>query len=475
MQGLLAESWEQQDTQTLIFHIRKGVYWQNLPPVNGRLLTAHDIEWNYDRMLGLGDGFTKPAPTVGLGQWAMIKSITATDNYTVVFKSSYPSLDMLNSLLDPNQPNYIEAPEEVQAWGNTADWHHTVGTGPFILKDYVSGSSLTYIKNPNYWGYDERHPENRLPYVDGLEALIIPDQSTFMAGVRSGKIDLIDTLTLVQAENMAKTNPDITQFKLPNNAFCLLMRDDKAPFTDIRVREALQMAVDLPTIAATYYQGVVDGTPYPLCGPYLTGDYYPYAEWPQQLKDTYTYNVAGAKQLLADAGYPNGFNTTLAEADSGRTSDTDLCQIVKSYFSAIGVNMTINVMSAANFQVLTRVSRSVDQMAFTGTGALTYPPLISILNRDSTQASSLNCVHDPVYDKMCDAASAATDLAQQTTLIQQCDKYAVEHHWDVVLPQTVTFNLCQPWLEGYSGEFILNSWGAYMSRWWINQDIKKGK
>ena len=86
----------------------------------------------------------------------------------------------------------IEAPEAVQKWGKLNDWHHAVGTGAFILKDFISCNSATLIKNPNYWGYDERYPQNKLPYVDKLKFLSYPTMIQAMAAMRSGKIDVIE-------------------------------------------------------------------------------------------------------------------------------------------------------------------------------------------------------------------------------------------------------------------------------------------
>ena len=111
-----------------------------------------------------------------------------------------------------------------------------------------------------------------------------------------------------------------------------------APFNDIRVREAMQMAIDLPTIAKTYYGGTARPCPSTLTSNYMTGWGFPYSQWPQDLKDQYAYNPTAAKQLLAAAGYPNGFNTDVV-VDAA--ADMDLLQIVKSYFAAIGVNMDI--------------------------------------------------------------------------------------------------------------------------------------
>jgi len=88
--------------------------------------------------------------------------------------------------------------------GDINDWHHAIGTGPFILTDFVSGSSATLVKNPNYFGHDERYPQNQLPYVDNLSVLIIPDDATALAGLRTGKIDALDQISLCRLDQYKK-------------------------------------------------------------------------------------------------------------------------------------------------------------------------------------------------------------------------------------------------------------------------------
>ena len=91
VKGLLAESWEFADPSTYVVHLRNNVYWQNIPPVNGRRFTADDVVWHFHRMLGGGDGFTKPNSFYSTSPWLNIISITATDKYTVLFKWNMPS------------------------------------------------------------------------------------------------------------------------------------------------------------------------------------------------------------------------------------------------------------------------------------------------------------------------------------------------------------------------------------------------
>ncbi len=171
MRGQLAESWEQPDPLTFIFNIRKGVNWHDKAPMNGRELTASDIEFNFHRYLGIGSGFSEASPFEG--QLPKIESVTATDASTVVFKLAEPDLFALDKLVN-NRLAWIYPPEVIQQYGDVQDWRNLVGTGPMELTDYVEGSSITWTKNPNYWGFDEKFPENRLPYVDEIVALIMP-------------------------------------------------------------------------------------------------------------------------------------------------------------------------------------------------------------------------------------------------------------------------------------------------------------
>jgi len=89
----------------------------------------------------------------------------------------------------------IENPEAVKKWGDVRDWHHAIGTGPWILDDFVPGVSATMIKNPNYWGHDERYPQNKLPYINRVNFSIIPDQEKTMAEMRAGRIDVCDQIS----------------------------------------------------------------------------------------------------------------------------------------------------------------------------------------------------------------------------------------------------------------------------------------
>ena len=218
LRGQLAESWEQPDPLTIIFHIRQGVHWHDKAPMNGRELDASDIEYNLHRVTALGSGFTEPSPT-GWIKDLPIESIAATDKWTVVVKLKEPNLQALMNLTLA-QTGTILPPEVIKQQGDVKDWRNLVGTGPYMLTDRVEESSITYEKNPDYWGYDEKYPENRLPYTDKIRTLIMPETATILAALRSRQLDYTgqagasSITSLDQADSLKRTNPEIVQWSL---------------------------------------------------------------------------------------------------------------------------------------------------------------------------------------------------------------------------------------------------------------------
>lgn len=465
--GLLAESWEQPDLQTIIFHMHQGIRWQDISPVNARELTADDVEYTFNWLFGFGGGFEGSPYWISRTQYEMISTVTATDKYTVSFKAKAPTIAMLYSLLDQLIGVPVIPHEIVEKWGGFADWRHNIGSGPFILSDYVSGSSLTLDKNLNYWGYDQRYPANKLPYVDTVKILILPDDATALAALRTSKIDLIEAVSWDKAKSLSNTNPSLQQVSIPpSSVYGMRIRVDKTPFTDVRVRQAMQMAIDNETIAETYYGGTASGIPYGLIGPVMGPRLYtPYTEWPNDVQEGHSYNPDGAKKLIADSGYPNGFKTNVVVRSS---DDLDLVQVVKAYLADIRVDMEIKVMDPTSFTAFVRAKKT-DQMCWYHVGAYGFPPLQSVRQYFSQHTINYGNVNDPVYDQIFDNANNTLDQEEQYRLVKEADAYATANYWCVMLPPYGTFNIFQPWLKGYSGETVT---AYYYARIWIDQNSK---
>ena len=406
--GDLLSDWEFTTPGVLTMHVRQGIDWQNLPPANSREFNASDVVFHFDRAAGLGDGYTAPndLPYFSSDTWLnTILSVKATDTWTVVmtFSTLNPEF-VLENMEAPGADCSIENPETVQAYTTASNpeltsWHNALGTGPFMITDFVDMSSVTFAKNPNYWASDERYPQNKLPYIDTLKVLIIPNTPTAEAAMRAGKIDLMDSISPTDAVNMKKTNPDINQIEVPlGNGITINPRNDLAPYNNINVREALQMALNLPEIASQYFGGGTDPSPLPLTSNLMPGWGFPYSTWPASLQAQYAYNPTQAKSLLAAAGYPSGFNTDIVVDSSAPYQD--LIQIVQSEFASIGVNMSIQIMAHAQFSAYVRTGHHEDALAYLPNGSLglSYYPIRQLMKLVTGGLSNDMMVSDPKID-----------------------------------------------------------------------------
>jgi peptide/nickel transport system substrate-binding protein len=482
MGGQLAENWEFTDPSTLVFHLRKGINWQNIPPLNGREFVANDVIQHFQRLYGLGSGRT-PSPFQYPGSVYMnLTSMTAPDKYTVVSKwNTQNSEYIIEAMMRFSGAMDIEAPEIVAQYGDVNDWHHAVGTGPFIMNDFVSGASTILVRNPNYWGYDERNPKNRLPYIDRIRILIIPNEATAMAALRSGKIDAMDQLSMDYFPLIKQSNPEIIQISLPASINdSITPRIDVKPFDDIRVRKAMQMALDLPTLAKTYYHGLVPPYPASITSNEAKEWGFPYDQWPQALKDEYAYNPTAAKKLLADAGYPTGFKTNVVANTLG---DMDLLQIVKAYFLAVGIDMEIRQMDNASWLAFVQNAKKEDQMTYGQSSPLgqVSEPLSISGTYDPKGITNYGMVNDPTYNALLARIPTETNFANLKQIIRDMAELVARQHYAISMLAVGKAAFKQPWLNGYIGQFDSVSGGKpgphllgfFGARFWIDQDLKK--
>ena len=471
MKGALAESWSQPDPLTYIFNIRKGVNWHDKAPMNGREFTADDIEYNFHRLLGTGSGFTEPIPYGGTFGGMKFESVTATDRYTVVFKMKEQNLGALYAIMD-NYSSWIYPPEVIKEHGDVTDWRNLVGTGPMMLTDWTAGSSVTWTKNPDYWGYDDKFPENRLPYVDQIRTLFMPEVATYMAAMRTGRVDYIGRTggaqmrTFDEVDSLRKTNPEIVIWPFTgrsNNGFG--MNNQIEAFSDIRVRKAMQMAINIEEINNAYYRGEAATIPQGQLNRSFTDVATPFEEWPEDVKKVFDYDPEGAEALLDEAGYPRGddgirFKTKLMHL---ARYDVNYAQLAASYWGKIGIDVEIEIEPIAPFSSR-RSARDFEminaEMANTALTAVGW---------------GLGRVRDPVAEAMYEAVKTATTLEEQNRIAGELDQYAIEKFWTIWGPFPPDYLAVQPWVMGYNVEHELG-WGqttTLFTRLWIDQDLKE--
>ena len=477
--GLLVEDWDiSSDGLTYTLNVRPSARWHNKAPMDGRQVTAQDIEWNFHRMLGMGDfAEAGPSPFGGTDQLKNIPwdSITATDDSTVVMKLTEPRLDALRILLLDWFAS-VFPPEVIEQTGPIEDWRNLVGTGPFEMTDLVEESSVTLTKNPDYYDFDEKYPENRLPYVDQIRTLIIPEEASILAALRTRKLDWRRWGTsLDSADSIRETNPEITV-----QAVYFRSRDSfapnhrKPPFDNINVRRAMQMALDNPTIAATYWKGNADPTPAGLIG---VDEYFtPFEEWDGEVKQWYRYDPEAAEKLLDEAGYERGadgirFKTVL---NYGSWATLDIAEIAAAYWAAIGVDVQIDNLSYAEYHERL-FGRTADGM-YSAISGNKFDPLMAVSWYHSSSQWNRGGSQWPELDAMVDAALSATTTEEQQRLVAETDKYAMSRHWLIWGPKAPTFFYAQPWVVGYSGELDgalgAGTGNGMLGRLWIDSELK---
>ncbi|MBI4188271.1 MAG: ABC transporter substrate-binding protein [Chloroflexi bacterium] len=480
--GSLAERWETPDDTTIIYHIRKGVHWALNPAseasrlVGGREFTASDVAFTFTRMYNL-DGKT---PTTYF--YARMTppefpvSVTTPDKYTVVVKinKGYMS-SVLESLSDFF---FIYAPEPVAKFGDYRDWKNNVGTGPYILVDHIQGSSSTFIRNPNYWGKDPLHPENQLPYPDGVKMLVITDRSTRMAAFRTAKIDNLgvgrDGVTWDESVSVRKTIPPVVrELEYPQyDATVLTMRTDKPeqPWYNLKVRQAIAMGIDRATILKEYFggHGLIKMLPIPPLKGWMDM-YVSVEQLPGAARELYEYHPDKAKQLLAEAGYPNGFKMQVLTLQK----NVDLLSVIKAQLAKIGVQIEIDTRETTVYSSITG-GRTHKEAVFQTMGVRTPFNMQFWLATDS---SNLAMVNDPYVNGIREQVKGiyVTDEPKARQLIKEFSIYLVNQSWNIEMPSTYYYAFWWPWVKGYNGEMVPGYtndfvWTQYL---WIDQTLKK--
>ena len=475
--GALAESWSQPDPLTIILNIRQGVRWHDKAPMNGRALTAADIEFNYHRMMGLGSGFTERLYGSDLLAGVEVESVTATDSSTVEFKLARPSVSVLAKIIQ-GPINLIYPPEVIRAEGDGEDWRDLVGTGPYSLTDWTKGSSITYDKNPDYWGFDEKFPENRLPYFDQLRTLIMPEASTYVSALRTGQLDYVGALSLTQLrtidelESLQRTNPELVPSPYG-------LRSDNAvapntqvePFGDIRVRKALQMAINLEEINQGFYKGFADTIPQGQISRFNAAVAVQFDEWPADVRKVFEYDPAGAEALLDEAGYPRGADGVRFKTEILHQKRFDLnhTELLISYWDAIGVKVEAEVRGGAEYGAR-RNAREYELI--TAEGACKCPAIQILGKFLPTAGWNTSNVDDQWYQAKFDEAAGATTLDEQNAALRELDMYSIEQFWQLFGPIGPQFNLVQPWVAGFNGESTMGWARAVFWRIWFDSSLK---
>jgi peptide/nickel transport system substrate-binding protein len=463
LRGELAEKWElKQNPLRVEVQLRKGVMFPAKPGVmESRELTADDVVFSYERL--------NKSPKKIPGYFDHVEKVEATGKHTATF-----FLKAYNAEWDYRFGwGYYSGiiPKEVVAAG-PGNWKNVTGTGPFQVADYVQGNSLVYTKNPTYWDSESIGGQAyKLPFVDKVTYRFIKDEQTFITALRTAKLDVLEAVRWSHVDELKKSAPKIQWSRyLQNGGQFIAMRMDQKPFDDIRVRKALNLAINRQEIVKSYYGGNAEVLAYPM-HPTYTGYYEPLEQMPDAVKELYSYNPKKAKELLAEAGYPNGFSFKVQTSTA--SVEGDLLQMVAAYLSKIGVKMEIQTLEyGAYFSAMMTKTNAAGYFMFLGNTNPTTALRKSFVKGNVWNPAQFS---DPGIDAKMAEVLAESDERVRQVKVRLMTREILEKAPLIYLPSAYVYTGWWPWVKNYGGELRAGAErpGPIHARMWVDQALKK--
>lgn len=501
----LAESWEIEGPTTIVWRLRKGIRWALDPRseasrlVNGRELVADDVVFSMRRVY-IDEKISSMYAMAG--DDARPLNIYARDKYTVVAEAPPGYAGITWEYL--SAWTRIVAPEVVKKYGTPyiTDWRSVVGTGGYMLTDYVAQSSLTYTKNPNYWRTEpclgESYP---LPFADSVRILRIPDLSTELAAVRTGKIDISETCfdprdfkslratvpwlrDAKEGENWRRgiyTSHRPIAWRMDNPALPWAPLDDPRA---LKVRRALYMAVDFESWVKNIYDGEGSEMSFLIPAVPMFKDMrvepedLPPAPDGFDNRKLYLNDKIGipfaekqkeAKRMLAEAGYPNGFSAEVILTTS--ELNTQYWEIVVSYWGQVGVTLKLNVVPTSVKETM-RLKKTYNEM-WVGSGATGH--LYTMMYCRTGNLYNFSVFSDPWMDQtFLKVAANYFNPKERDALMKEVNLYSQNKLYNFNAPQPVQYRVWPPWVKNYYNGHVNMYDSHYQYTFaWLDQDLKR--
>ena len=423
----LAESWEQPNATTWRFHLRHGVKFHDGTP-----FTADDVVFSYNRVIAPGSQLN--------GYMQAVSEVKKVDDFTVDFLTKVPDPIFLEEITSWAimskkwcEDNHAEQAMDLTKKDENFATRHENGTGPFILDIREPDRRTTMHANPAWW---DKMPGN----LDKVEFNVIGNAATRVAALLSGDIDMMYTVPPQDTQRLS-ASADLKVLEVPELRTVFLgfdqSRDEllksdvkgKNPFKDQRVRQAFNEAVDIKAIQRVVMRGESHPTGL-LYGPGVNG-------YTEASDVRYPYDTAGAKKLLADAGYPNGFGVTLDCPNDRYINDEAICQAVTAMLARIGVKVTLNAQTRLKY--FAEISNPDYRTSFymLGWTPNTYDALNSLYNLAGTRSGTRGIFNDggysnPKFDTLLDQIAVESDHDKRDAEILEASKML--HDDAAVLP-----------------------------------------
>lgn len=457
--GHLISDWEV-TLERMVWTVRDGVVWQSVPGVmESRPLTAQDIADDVQRFVDSpwGNRFD-----------GILASIEVQGNQIIFEYENYsPELFYWIGYED----RAIISPPETTAAGDT-QWENQGGTGAFKFEEYVVGSYMSYVRNDDYWDTTVIDgTEYQMPFVDRVVKPIIPDTSTQVAALTTGQIDWMG-VGADQWDLVERTAPELERNFYGDmvRALYFNLGQEDEPWADRDVRRALMIGTNFDVFRSF---GEAENFPVHVY-PAWSGNpsvYTPMEELPANVRELYDYDPEEAMELLAEAGYPNGFDITYTFINQGNLPD--FAALLQDEWGKIGVNVILNPVEATVYNDL-RESRTwdgvtnIDTQIGNATGSV-----INLLASDGFL--NYSNYSNAEVDRLSAQIASELDSEVQNRLIKEAAVIAAAD-----VPQIGLFLMPQgdfwwPWVRNYYGEHSIEdgTFGGLKPYLWIDESMKR--
>lgn len=435
IEGGVADSWKvSADGKTYTFTLRKGIKFSN-----GDAVTAEDVKFSLDRF---GDPKINQIMGVLADGYETAKVI---DPRTVAISLSRPTPTFLDNAAI--FPSFIVPKKLVEEQGD-AFFKNPVGTGPYKVKEFVSGSHITFERNPYYW-------EAKKPYLDTVRFNFATDSNSRLLALTSGEAQIADGIPFSQIKTV-KANKKLLLQKVPVPAWIgLSLNNSFKPLGDQKVRQAIQYAIDRKTINDSIFQGV--GT--------IPNSMLPQFKYdaPDDVVKPFNLDLAKAKKLMSESSYPDGFSVTLTYP-TGFDYYNQMTVLLKQNLKAIGINVKLVTQDAA--EIVSKFSDTKYEMTFP------YPQLTSDIAAPDEFANFYAATNgfdtdwkDPAVTKLVNTFISTPDEASRTKqwpAIQQAfmDASPTVNILDVPFLNAHGTNVCGTDVNILGADQLQNTWIA---------------
>ncbi len=440
LEGDLAASWEVPDPRTYVFKLRKGVRFHN-----GRELTAEDVKYSIDRIRDPKNG------SVVRSVYAAVERVETPDAHTVVLKLNRPNAALIGMLA--TRASHVVPKEEVDRHGTLQKV--AVGTGPFKLVEHVAGSHTRFVRNDQYF-------EAGLPYLDGFTIQVIKDESSRLAALRKGTVD-VTWIKATEVEELARREKGIVSADTPEARHLYVwLNTRQPPFNNVKVRQAVAASLNRQEIIDTVLLGrgkLTTAIP-PATVPFVLG--------PAEIAALpfYKADVAQAKKLLAEAGHPGGVEFTL-KTSSHSPDYVPAAQVMQRQLAPAGIRLKIEQMEWGALLNLARTGGEFHAIAF---ARIWYPDPEGYTYDTLHGKGSFNVggYSNPDSDRLLEEQRATVDVGKRVALWKDLQRLWAQDV-PIVWPYAMRtrFNAWRPHVKGFQA--MANSSRIYLREAWIER------